>query len=481
MPHDLEGKGNNMNDQKSVSDMAPDDWECSKENPRNWTTAKKWTTMSVVSLYALLAPLGSSMMAPALLQVSTRYDITNDTILAMTLSIFLLSFALGSLTLPPLSEMYGRKWLLHLSNIAFAVFNLVCAFAPTTGTLIAFRLLSGYPGAGPVSIGGGCVADLFREEERASAMALYTLGPLVGPVIGPVIGGYVAEELSVKYVFIIVSAACGVAALVGLPLLRETYAPVLRRRLFEKADPEKASAVSTSSGAVIENKWGYLWTNMTRPATLLFTSLICFALSLYMAFLYGIYYLMFAVFASFFRDTYGFSAGQGGLCYLGLGVGFFASTAVSSRFGDQVYNMLCARNGGVGKPEFRIPSLIFGSFFIPISLFWYGWSAEAKMHWIMPIIGTGIFGFGLMLTFLPIQLYLVDAFHYAASAFGAGAVFRCLCGFAFPLFGKQMYDVLGMGIGNTLLGVLAIVLGIPFPVYLYFYGEGIRKRSNLHR
>ena len=118
---DFEDKSVAVNEKKCMSDSV-DDWEYSEENPRNWSTAKKWTTMSVVShlcsrapslfltevvlkvsLYALLAPLGSSMMAPALVQVGTRYDITNDTILAMTLSIFLLSFALGSLTLPPLS------------------------------------------------------------------------------------------------------------------------------------------------------------------------------------------------------------------------------------------------------------------------------------------------------------------------------------------------------------------------------------------
>ena len=57
---------------------------------------------------------------------------------------------------------------------------------------------------------------------------------------------------------------------------------------------------------------------------------------------------------------------------------------------------------------------------------WYGWSADAGIHWIMPIIGyvswnyvytianlsicrCGIFGFGLMAVFLPIQLYLVDS------------------------------------------------------------------------
>jgi len=59
---------------------------------------------------------------------------------------------------------------------------------------------------------------------------------------------------------------------------------------------------------------------------------------------------------------------------------------------------LADKNGGVGKPEMRIPALFFGSFFVPVGLFWYGWSAQAKLHWIMPIIGSRIFGFGMMTT-----------------------------------------------------------------------------------
>ena len=70
----------------------------------------------------------------------------------------------------------------------------------------------------------------------------------------------------------------------------------------------------------------------------------------------------------------------------------------------------------------RVPALVFGSFFVPVGLFWYGWSAQAKLHWIMPIIGSGIFGFGMMTTFLPIQLYLVDSFEFAASAVAASSV-----------------------------------------------------------
>ena len=86
-----------------------------------------------------------------------------------------------------------------------------------------------------------------------------------------------------------------------------------------------------------------------------------------------------------------------------------------------------------------------------------------------------------LLNSLPIQLYLVDTFTYAASALSAASVFRSMLGFAFPLFGEQMYAALGNGGGNSLLAGLAIVLGIPFPVWLWFYGERIRARSSLAR
>jgi MFS family permease len=49
-------------------------------------------------------------MAPGLLDVAIKYEITNPTVLALTLSIFLLSYAIGPLVMAPLSEMYGRAW-----------------------------------------------------------------------------------------------------------------------------------------------------------------------------------------------------------------------------------------------------------------------------------------------------------------------------------------------------------------------------------
>jgi len=71
----------------------------------------------------------------------------------------------------------------------------------------------------------------------------------------------------------------------------------------------------------------------------------------------------------------------------------------------------------------------------------------------------------------------VDAFAFAASAVSAAAVFESLLGFAFPLFGQDMYVRLGYGGGNSLLAGLAIIIGIPFPIWIWYKGENIRKRS----
>ncbi|KAG2369917.1 multidrug resistance protein 4 [Suillus spraguei] len=457
------------------------DWEHDLANPRNWSPAKKWTSTTIVALYTFVAPLASSIMAPGLPDVAIKFGITNPTVIALTLSIFLLSFAIGPLFAAPLSEVYGRVWVLHLGNLLFLAFSLGCALSPNTVSFIVFRFLTGLAGSAPIACGGGVVSDLFSEQDRASAMALYSIGPLIGPAIGPAMGGFIIESVGLPYVFYVVVAMCGAAAVIGIPFLRETYAPIIRLRLDNMAlDPEKTTVGHPALQHEI-GRWAYLWLNLKRPIILLTQSFILFILSLYMALLYGIYYLMFATFPDLFSDVYHFSIGIGGLAYIGIGVGFLTATLFGAKFSAMIYTHLAAKNGGKGKPEMRIPALIFGSFFVPVGLLWYGWSAQAKVHFMMPIIGTAIFGFGLMTSFLPISLYLVDTFTYAASATAAASMFRSLLGFGFPLFGEQMFAALGYGGGNSLLAGLAIVIGIPFPVWIYFAGERIRAKSSLSR
>ncbi|KAF9811719.1 hypothetical protein IEO21_06475 [Rhodonia placenta] len=469
------GMPDNGNGEVTFSDVkkeSVDEWEFDTANPRNWSSTRKWICVIIVSFYSFVSPLSSSMMAPGLPDISTHYGITSSTIQALTLSIFLLSFAIGPLFFGPLSEMYGRAWVLHLSNILLLGANIGCAFAPNTGALIGFRFLAGWGGSASVGIGGSVVSDIFAPADRGSAMAILAMGPLVGPTVGPIAGGFVTQTIGFKWVFVIIAAVCGVASVIGIPFLRESYAPVIKLRLARKnrsAEDALGPKESIAQGSW-RDKLALLWINLTRPAILLTRSPICLMLSMYLAFIYGTYYLMFATFPALFSAVYGFGPGIGGLCYLGLGVGFIVGSFVGAKYGNEMYQYLAKKNGGVGKPEMRIPSLILCSFFVPIGLFWYGWSAQARIQWIMPVradVGIGIFGLGLMMAYLSIQLYLVDAFEFAASALAASSV-SISC---------PMYAALGDGPGNSLLAGLAIVIGIPFPIYLYFRGEQLRQRS----
>jgi hypothetical protein len=221
-----------------------------------------------------------------------------------------------------------------------------------------------------------------------------------------------------------------------------------------------------------------LTTAFIRPFRLIGTQPIVQILAAYMAFIYGLIYLVLSTFPRVWTEVYHESTGIGGLNYISLGLGFFLGTQVCANINDRTYQRLKKRNNGVGRPEFRIPLMVPGSILVPIGLFWYGWSAQAKLFWIMPNIGTGIFAFGSIICFQCIQTYIVDSYsRYAASAMSAATVLRSLAGFGFPLFAPYMYRTLGNGWGNSLLALISLELGIPAPLLLWRFGQALRERS----
>ena len=198
-----------------------------------------------------------------------------------------------------------------------------------------------------------------------------------------------------------------------------------------------------------------------------------------MAIVYAYMYLLFTTFTFVFQETYFFSESLVGLVYIGVGIGSLIGVVVLSRVSDQVLALLTTRNGGVAKPEFRLPPMLAATPLIPIGFFVYGWSAEYRVHWAVPIFGTLLYGIGLISTFMCINAYLIDAFQrYAASAIAANTILRSIFGGVFPLFGLRLYEALGLGWGNSLLAFVSIAL-FPLLWILYAYGERIRTHPRL--
>jgi hypothetical protein len=109
-------------------------------------------------------------------------------------------------------------------------------------------------------------------------------------------------------------------------------------------------------------------------------------------------------------------------------------------------------------------------------MFGFAWTNYPSIHWIVSIILTAPFGFGMVLVFLSCMNYLIDSYTiYAASVLAANSVLRSLFGAAFPLFTSQMYSRLGIHWASTIPAFLALAC-LPFPFVFYKMGERIRMK-----
>lgn len=135
---------------------------------------------------------------------------------------------------------------------------------------------------------------------------------------------------------------------------------------------------------------------LVRPLKLLTRSPIVFLLSLYISVVYGLLYLFFTTLGTVFTDEYHWSIELTGLVYIGMGIGFISGIVLVAKMSDVTVIRMTKANGGCFEPEMRLPACVIFGCFIPITFFWYGWSADQHVHWIVPIIGLFPFGFGMM-------------------------------------------------------------------------------------
>ncbi|UKZ91169.1 uncharacterized protein TrAFT101_006163 [Trichoderma asperellum] len=463
-----------INDPNLVTWDGPQD----PENPKNWPSKIKWRYTVAVSLFTFISPVSSAMVAPALSKLGEDLNMNNKLEMELSLSIFILAYAVGPLFFGPASELYGRVRLLQLSNIWYLAWNLGCGFAQNPAELFVFRFLAGIGGSAPLALGGGAISDTWSADERGKAMGIYTLAPLLGPVVGPISGGFIAEYSTWRWVFWSSSIAAVFIQAVGLIWLRESHPGTLLRRKRDRLVNATGNHNLYTGNIEQESLVRKIGKALERPIRMFMTQPIITVIAIYMAYLFGTLYLMLGTFPSIWTEWYGESVSIGGLNYLSIAIGSFAGLILNFFFIDRIYRSLKTKNNGIGRPEFRMPTMFIGSIMVSIGLFWYGWSVQARLHWIMPNIGVAICSAGTMGCLQGMQTYIVDSYPtYSASAMAACALLRSLAGFGFPLFAPYLYSDLGYGWGTSVLAFISIGVGIPAPFIFWFFGDKLRAMS----
>jgi multidrug resistance protein len=349
-------------------------------------------------------PLASTMFAPAVPQVMIEFHSSSTNLETFVISIFVLGFAFGPLLVAPLSEIYGRRPVYLVSITLFLIFTIACAVSNSLGMLIAFRFFCGCAGSTAITLGGATIGDSFPKDKRGAAMAIWGMGPMLGPILGPIVGGYFSEAKGWRWIFWLQAMISGVLTLLGCIFLKETYAAVI---LEKKAAALRKSTGNQDLRSALHDGLSpkqRISQAVTRPLKMLFLSPIVLILSIYVTFLFGMTYLFIATFPRVFTQQYGFSTGSTGLAYLGLGLGMIFGMAIAGKGSDVLYRKMKDMHEGKEEPEYRLPPMVVSAPLVALAFFWYGWSAQAKTHWIVPILGTVCFGLGMFPGFVSLFL-----------------------------------------------------------------------------
>jgi MFS transporter, DHA1 family, multidrug resistance protein len=210
----------------------------------------------IVILAALtgISPLATDMYLPSFPSMARSLH-ASSSIIQLTLAAYMLGMVIGQLLIGPVSDTIGRRRLLQLGVLLFAVFSLLCSIAPNAELLNVFRLFQGITGSAGMVLARAAVADWYQGPEAAKRFSALSMIFAVAPIFAPVIGGLVLDVSSWRAIFLVL-AAIGLVLLALVTALVPESLPADRRQ-----DGGVGSAFKAMGGLLKERAFfGYVLT-----------------------------------------------------------------------------------------------------------------------------------------------------------------------------------------------------------------------------
>jgi len=273
---------------------------------------------------ALLVALGSfgpltmSIYTPVMPSVGVDLGAGADGV-KLTLTTYMLGFAVGQLFYGPLSDRYGRRPVLLGGLIFFTAATFGCSFAPSIGGLIGLRVLQGLGAASGSVLGRALTRDAYTFQEMPLVMSWISLGQNIAPSLAPTLGGFLGEWAGWRATFWFVGAFGTILLVVALVGLRETNE--------YRSDRIDLGKLLRGSGEMLRDHQ-FLGNVLT----------LGFAFAINFGMLAGVPFIL--------QETLGFSPREFGLIVLLSVAGFTAGTLVNNRLVGRVAPIVIMRASG---------------------------------------------------------------------------------------------------------------------------------------
>ncbi|KAL9936598.1 hypothetical protein V8E36_004666 [Tilletia maclaganii] len=463
------------------------EWNDWKEDPRRWSSTKKWTVVLVSLTYSVWAQMISSMYAPAV--DAAAHDMGAGIVAARVgQAIFLYGMALGPIIMAPLSEDFGRKPVYLAAALLMGICQIPCALTSNLGVFIFFRFLSGAAASAAFNV-VGVIADLWPPEEQGWAVNTFALMVEIGAVAGPIAGAYIFLAHGWRWIFGISGIVMAGIIVIYLPVPETRGDVLLARRAAKKRketgdDRYYAAQERTRKERTLK---GLLREVLVRPVFMLFTEPVVASFALYDGLNYAVLYLALEAFPRIYGG-FGFSTGPQSLAFIPFAIGFIIAyllypiqLALERRANARAVQSSHDHEEAEMPPEARLLWCLAASPVFAISMFIFAWTCKPEYApWIASMIATAAFGVSSHVIFIAVSDYTIAAYSlFAASAVGGQSFAREFLSGSVTLFSEQMYTHMGYQWASTLVAFFATVLAA-VPYVLYYYGPQIRKRSAYH-
>ncbi|SPO28998.1 probable FLR1 - Putative H+ antiporter involved in multidrug resistance [Ustilago trichophora] len=451
------------------------------DNPQNWSWSEKAFVAGLICLYTFTVYLGSSIYTPSVMGVMQQFKVSYAAA-NLGLALFVFGYGAGAMLFSPLSEIpsIGRNWIYIITFVLYTAFTIGTAVAPNFGSLIILRFLAGFVGSPALATGGATLQDMYSVMNLPYVIAIWVAAASMGPALGPVMAGFAVEAKTWRWPMWIQVWLCGpvlVAMFLCMPETSASNILVRRARRLRKVtqcsdlrcEAETAKSKLTLRMVVTDALIRPIQISILDPGTGFMNA--------YVSLVYAIYYSFFESFPLIYPVIYRFHLGTAGLTFLSVVV----TTAIGAScyiFYVRCYVEPQIRKSGELPPlESRLIPAIPASIMMPLGLFLFAWTSRESIHWIVGLIGIGIYSIGFYVLLQCVLLYVPQVYpKYAASLLAANDFCRSSLAAGFVMVGRPLFKNLGIGKGVSLLAALAC-LCVPLLVLLYRYGAWLRAKS----
>ncbi|KAJ5112013.1 MFS general substrate transporter [Penicillium argentinense] len=458
---------------KNVSEIDTEFPPGDPENPRNWPIWKRVTVSTLSILGAFCMTSANSIYLAAIPDVKAEFHVSlTKAILPITL--FTIGLALGPVVSAAVSEIYGRKPVYWLSLVCSIAFTVVAGSATSWAALGAGRLLSGSLGGPLVAIVAGTINDIWdtsREDLGNTFYGVFAASLIWGTEVGPVIGHSIKEDTrNWRWTFWLTAILLGVSCMsIFCP---ETYGPqILRYRAKKRGAPLPRRGSLTH---VLKAAAG-------RPLHMLVVEPIIAPTSFISSISLCVVFFFYIAFPMVFERLHGFSRYQSGLAFLSLLIGSILGLVymtIVNKAKHRKAKDIMRQHGIPMQPEELLYPAMLGGVLLPVSLFWFAWTAYASIHWVVPLLAGIPFGAAYFLVMLGWPLYKNSVYgnRFGASALAAEGFMRYGMACVVPLFSVQMVDRIGIHWSVSIAAFISLIL-VPIPWVIYKIGPRLRRRS----